>query len=500
MALEIKIARAIDELNEVFKIRYGVFGKEKDYIDISNYKDEKEYDEYDSSELATNFIAIKDGIAVGTIRIIEDSGLHFQIDHFYDLSRFRKENRKLAEGSRYSVLRDYRNNPTIALGLFKIAYNFAVRRGATDLFLCANTNTLRNGKDITKLYKKIGFCPLREAFYYEKFNEYAVPMHLEVSKTNKPFKNIFNTACNYIEKPYDTTSCNSNSTANHIENFHDVEYGKFFSRNLGILTRHEQEKLRNSNIAVAGVGGVGGIQAVMLARTGISAFNIADPEVYGESDINRQYGATTETIGKKKVDVIEQILKSINPELKIRKFQRGINKQDISDFLFGADLMIDAIEYFALDEKIILHRAAREKGIYAITSPVIGYGSSMFVFSPHGMSFEEFFKIPADEDKKKNYKLPYERLCPVRPDYLVPDPYIEASKGKIPIPSLGPSTALSASLVANEALFILLNKREPIIAPKCIQVDHFKNMYVVADFSSEQPAFHEKSLEEVISK
>ena len=258
-----------------------------------------------------------------------------------------------------------------------------------------------------------------------------------------------------------------------------MDYKDIFSRNIGLLTEKEQGKLRKSRIAIAGLGGVGGVQAVALVRTGIGAFNIADPGNYAASDLNRQYGATIHTLGKNKADIMEKILKSINPSVKIKKFY-GLDKR-LDDFL-DADIVIEAIEYFSLKDKIDLYKSARKKGIYVLTSPIIGYGSSLFVFSPKGMTFEEFFGFSGKKIGKKDYFRYGERLCPIKPDYLKPDPYMPALRGERPLPSLCISTFLSASLTAKESLDIILGKNH-VVVPKCIQVDLHRRSYDLIDFS-----------------
>src|SRR5882724_5158965 len=101
-------------------------------------------------------------------------------------------------------------------------------------------------------------------------------------------------------------------------------YDQAFARNLGILSEVDQKRLRESCVAIAGMGGVGGIHLVTLARMGIGKFHIADSDVFETANLNRQYGATTETFGRKKVDVMRGIAKAINPELDIRTFSEGI--------------------------------------------------------------------------------------------------------------------------------------------------------------------------------
>ena len=74
-------------------------------------------------------------------------------------------------------------------------------------------------------------------------------------------------------------------------------YEEAFSRHRGLISKTEQERLRNSRVAVVGMGGVGGVDLVTLARLGIGQFTIADPDTFEVSNTNRQYGAANSTLG-----------------------------------------------------------------------------------------------------------------------------------------------------------------------------------------------------------
>lgn len=81
-------------------------------------------------------------------------------------------------------------------------------------------------------------------------------------------------------------------------------YDEAFCRNLGLISPTEQQRLRNSRVAIAGMGGVGGIDMVALARMGIGKFTIADPDVFEIRNSNRQYGAMRSTNGQAKAEVM----------------------------------------------------------------------------------------------------------------------------------------------------------------------------------------------------
>lgn len=264
----------------------------------------------------------------------------------------------------------------------------------------------------------------------------------------------------------------------------DDLYWKSFHRNYvdegcGILTKEEQQKLRDSCVAVAGVGGIGGNQAVAIARLGIGNMKICDVEEYSESDINRMYGAYSSTVGKKKVKVMEEIIKDINPSINIKSYENGITLDNTEDFLEDTDIAVDAIEYFTLEEKLKFNKTAREKNLYVLTSPIPAYGTVMLVFDPKGMTFEEYLEIPEKKEKIKDYVMPVKKICPKMPEYLPENFYKKALKKGVPFSTLGSSAMLSGALVANEVMSILLDKRDPVCIPECTSIDMYERRFEI---------------------
>src|SRR3990167_6528215 len=81
------------------------------------------------------------------------------------------------------------------------------------------------------------------------------------------------------------------------------DYNEAFSRNEGLISKEEQERLRSSRIAIPGLGGVGGVHLMTLARMGIERFHIADADQFSLANFNRQYGASVSNLGKNKTEV-----------------------------------------------------------------------------------------------------------------------------------------------------------------------------------------------------
>ncbi|NIP85119.1 MAG: ThiF family adenylyltransferase, partial [Planctomycetales bacterium] len=170
-------------------------------------------------------------------------------------------------------------------------------------------------------------------------------------------------------------------------------YDQAFSRNLGLLTASEQEKLRNARIAIAGMGGVGGVHLITLARLGIGKFTVADPDVFEAANFNRQYGAKIETIGRKKVEVMAAEALAINPQLEIRSLDTAITTENVAQFFEGVDLFVDGIDFFSVSNRRIVFQEARRRGLWAVTAGPHAFGTGWLVFDPAGMSFDEFFDL-----------------------------------------------------------------------------------------------------------
>ena len=80
-------------------------------------------------------------------------------------------------------------------------------------------------------------------------------------------------------------------------------------------------KLKESRIAVFGAGGVGGYAIEALVRSGIGHIDVIDSDTVAESNLNRQIIALTNTLGRKKVDVVKDRAFSINPKCKVNAIE-----------------------------------------------------------------------------------------------------------------------------------------------------------------------------------
>ncbi len=120
---------------------------------------------------------------------------------------------------------------------------------------------------------------------------------------------------------------------------------EIFSRQNIVFGSDSLEKLKNSRVAVFGVGGVGGYVCEALARSGVGVIDIIDNDTVAPSNINRQIIALHSTIGKSKVEVCKARLLDINPELTVNAHQCFFLKENEDEFEFEKfDYIVDAID------------------------------------------------------------------------------------------------------------------------------------------------------------
>jgi tRNA A37 threonylcarbamoyladenosine dehydratase len=128
------------------------------------------------------------------------------------------------------------------------------------------------------------------------------------------------------------------------------------------------ENVRNKNILVIGLGGVGGICAEMIARAGVGKMTIVDNDKVDASNINRQIPALHSTVDQQKAQVLGQRLKDINPELELTILEVFIKEQITSDLLDSTpwDYVVDCID--TLSAKVFLIKGCLDRKLPIISS------------------------------------------------------------------------------------------------------------------------------------
>lgn len=193
-----------------------------------------------------------------------------------------------------------------------------------------------------------------------------------------------------------------------------------FSRSELIIGSDGLKKLKNSKVAVFGVGGVGSFTVEALARCGVGQLILIDDDNICSSNINRQIHATTKTVGKPKVEVMKERILEINPTCEVTSFQR-FYLPDVAEELIDKSYsyIVDAID--TVTAKIDLVVKANEFKIPIISA--MGAGNKL---DPTRFEVADIYKTSVDPLAKvvrkelrsrgiKKLKVVYSKEEPIKP-------------------------------------------------------------------------------------
>lgn len=224
-----------------------------------------------------------------------------------------------------------------------------------------------------------------------------------------------------------------------------------YIRNRDILSTQEQLKLAESQVAVAGAGGLGGQVVLLLARVGVGRLIIVDGDLFDETNLNRQALCGSETVGRSKAQAALAAVASINPAVLVVSHPVRFDAANIDALLAGSDVIVDALDNVA--DRLILQEAANRMGVPMVHGDLAGFEGRVITIYPGDTGVKQLYGSEA-----------VNKADPERPEALLGVPAVTA--------------ALIGTLQAMEVLKILL-KRGHI----------FRN--VMAYFDLESAAFEE---------
>lgn len=252
---------------------------------------------------------------------------------------------------------------------------------------------------------------------------------------------------------------------------------KRFERNLGFVSNVEQEKIENSSVAIAGVGGDGGMLAVQLARLGVGEFTLADPESFEVENTNRQAVCTSRNIGTNKAEAVANYLQDINPAINVRIFKDGVTKANVAEFVSGSNLLIDETEFTMHELGVMLAREARKNNTPNLTALNMGFGAIVTTYKPDGVTVENRlgFKDDQDIDEIAKQEVSIDRWLPYLPKYGDLSVLKKVSTGEKSAPSIAPGVAIAAGAAATQAFLNLVGRENhrpaPVYAPNALVID-----------------------------
>ena len=161
---------------------------------------------------------------------------------------------------------------------------------------------------------------------------------------------------------------------------------KRYKRNLGVVSPSEQVKLLQSKVAIIGAGGLGGTVLELLARMGIGELIIADKDIMGDSNLNRQILSTETNLGQSKTEVAVKRVKEINSSIEIIGHSVFIDSGNVKKIIEGAEVVVDALDN--LPSRFVLQKACRELNIPLVHGAIAGFSGQLITIFPQDKGLE----------------------------------------------------------------------------------------------------------------
>jgi molybdopterin/thiamine biosynthesis adenylyltransferase/rhodanese-related sulfurtransferase len=154
-----------------------------------------------------------------------------------------------------------------------------------------------------------------------------------------------------------------------------------------------QQKLLDAKVLLLGAGGLGSPAALYLAAAGVGTLGIVDNDEVDLSNLQRQVIHSTDRIGVAKVDSAEQTIKSLNPDVDVKKYPVRLDASNIMDILPGYDIVVDGLDNFPT--RYLLNDASVRLRIPVVSAAILGFEGQLSVFSPYeGPCYRCLFPVP----------------------------------------------------------------------------------------------------------
>ena len=247
-----------------------------------------------------------------------------------------------------------------------------------------------------------------------------------------------------------------------------MSYEDLFGRNLGIYSVEEQERIRNSKMAIIGCGGIGGVIALVLARSGVEHFVLVEKDCYERSNMNRQIACFYDTIGRNKAECVRDEILRINPQANIKVDCRALTEHDIPHLAEMGDVILPVMDEWPLSLTCL--EQVRQVKPTVMAYPVGALGR-VSVFTAQSPTVADCLVMPAGfgyqqlEDythrpEARRLLMYYQTEGGWREDW-----FNEWTEGRKPHAQIAPIVWITSCLAAMEALKLVSGRWKPVIAP-----------------------------------
>lgn len=215
-----------------------------------------------------------------------------------------------------------------------------------------------------------------------------------------------------------------------------------------MLSREENERLKEYRVCVIGCGGLGGYIIELLGRLGIGHITAVDGDVFEVTNLNRQILSNEENLGTSKANAAKERMKLVNSQINVEALSYRLTEENSEEILRGHDVIVDALDN--VETRFVLQASAERLGIPLVHGAIAGWYGQITTIFPGDRTLD---KIYAQKD-------------------------INGVEKELGNPSFTP--ALVASIQVSEVLKVLINRGE-LIRHKILFINTMEPDYYIAE-------------------
>ncbi|MCB0420577.1 MAG: ThiF family adenylyltransferase [Bdellovibrionales bacterium] len=242
----------------------------------------------------------------------------------------------------------------------------------------------------------------------------------------------------------------------------------------GSFSAQDLNRLHRLRVGIVGLGAIGGAISKLASMLEIGHYKLADLDSYEIHNRSRQIFAKEATYGHSKVIVVADEIRQVHPKADLILFEQGVSAKNIDRFLDDIDIVIDGIDIFQMNVRRMVFNRAKERNIPVVTVAPLGRTIASALFSPEGMSFDQYFRV---NDQTPESELMIRFLVGLAPklmhrnDYIKEDLRLNEKKATTDPRSIFVAAAELANWIERIFLESKGNENNPRPIPYTTQVD-----------------------------
>jgi len=172
----------------------------------------------------------------------------------------------------------------------------------------------------------------------------------------------------------------------------EFEYDVLVSRNFPILSKEDQQKIRQSRLLIAGCGAIGSVTALFAARIGFGRMILVDADIVELKNLNRQ-GFVFDDVGSNKAQALARHVQDINPNCVLDVLPHFLGPDNVEELVARADVIIDAIDMLAPEAIELLHAESRKRRKCVVAPFNFGWSGAVVVIGPESPGIADLMRM-----------------------------------------------------------------------------------------------------------